>query len=79
MRTTVEMKPEHRARLLSIAARRGEKGFSGVLREAIETYLQAERRKERDLKAALAVEGSFSSTEAAKMRGAVRSIRENWR
>jgi hypothetical protein len=50
-----------------------------VLREAIETYLQAERRKERDLKAALAVEGSFSPAEGERMRGAVRSIRENWR
>ena len=31
MRTTIEMKPEHRARVLELAASRGEKGFSTVL------------------------------------------------
>jgi hypothetical protein len=34
MRTTVELKPEHRSRLIAIAAKRGEKGFSSVLNEA---------------------------------------------
>jgi hypothetical protein len=38
MRTTIEMKPEHRAALLALA-RLGDKGFSSVLQEAIETYL----------------------------------------
>ena len=28
MRTTIELKPEHRAKLLELAARRGEKGFT---------------------------------------------------
>ena len=28
MRTTIEMKPEHRAKLLELAAHRGAKGFS---------------------------------------------------
>jgi hypothetical protein len=28
VRTTIELQPEHRARLLELAARKGEKGFS---------------------------------------------------
>ena len=48
MRTTVEIKDEHRARLLELAAKRREKGISGVLAEAIEGYLaEADREQER--------------------------------
>ena len=39
MRTTIELRPEHRSRLIAIAAKRGEKGFSSVLNEAVESYL----------------------------------------
>jgi hypothetical protein len=35
MRTTIEMKPEHRARVIELAARRGDKGFSTVIAEAL--------------------------------------------
>ena len=35
MRTTIEMKPEHRAKLFELAARRGAKGFSGLVAEAV--------------------------------------------
>ena len=42
MRTTVEIKPEHRSALLALAARRGYKGFSAVLEKAIEIYLANE-------------------------------------
>jgi hypothetical protein len=36
MRTTIEMKPEHRAKLLELAAHRGAKGFSQLVSEALE-------------------------------------------
>ena len=44
------MKPEHRSALLALAARRGEKGFSNLLAEAIDEFLQgeAERRQRRE-------------------------------
>ena len=50
MRTTVDIKPEHRSALLAIAARRGQKGFSTVLEEAIESYLAGESEQERHKK-----------------------------
>ena len=53
MRTTIEMKPEHRAKLLELAARRGAKGFSDLVAEALEAHLQAEGRREAQRKRAV--------------------------
>src|SRR3972149_4767993 len=39
MRTTVEITDEQRARLLELAARRGEKGFSKLVQEALERFI----------------------------------------
>ena len=79
MRTTVELKPEHRSALLSIASRRGEKGFSSVLSEAIESYLRREGEREKRRAVLLSLGGSISSEEADALRNAVRDLREHWR
>jgi predicted CopG family antitoxin len=79
MRTTIELKDEHRAKLLELAARRGEKGFSDVLAEAIESYLEVLARDEENRKAALRLRGSLSEAEADELRQATRSLREFWR
>lgn len=39
MRTTIELPDEQRAKLLELAARRGEKGFSKLVQEAVAEYL----------------------------------------
>jgi hypothetical protein len=79
MRTTVEMKTEHRSALLALAARRGEKGFSTVLAEAIEAYLGGERERARRRDVFLSLKGSLSEEEGEELRAATRAIRENWR
>lgn len=79
MRTTVEMKAEHRSALLALAARRGEKGVSSVLAEAIEHYLDNERSRAHRRKELLSLAGSISPTEAKELHNLTRSIRENWR
>ena len=79
MRTTVEMKPEHRSALLALASRRGEKGFSSVLAEAIEEYLDEEKTRVRRRKELLSLAGSLSTKEARSLRGATIFLRENWR
>ena len=43
VRTTIELRDDHRARLLEMAARRGEKGFSSLVAEAVELYLKAQQ------------------------------------
>jgi predicted kinase len=79
MRTTIEMKPEHRARILELAANRGEKGFSSVVAEALERYLEAERGRTNAIRSALALKGSMKETEAAGLETRTRQIRANWR
>jgi hypothetical protein len=79
MRTTVEMKAEHRSALLALAARRGEKGFSSVLAEAIEVYLDGERTRVQRRKELLSLAGSLSVEDATNLRNASGALRENWR
>lgn len=78
MRTTIELKPEHRAKLLEIAARRGEKGFSSVIAEAVDAYLaRAEPEERRTLAARLS--GSLSRKEGDDLRQSTKALRARWR
>ncbi len=81
MRTTIEISDEQRARLLELAARRGQKGFSFLVREAIERYLATEGEADRLLraKAALAALGTLSDEEAERLEETRRRLRESWR
>ena len=79
MRTTIEMKPEHRARILELAANRGEKGFSTVIAEALELYLAEQKDRAGAIKKALALKGSMNAAEAESLLAETRKIRANWR
>jgi hypothetical protein len=79
MRTTVEIKPEHRSALLALAARRGHKGFSIVLEEAIENYLRGDTERQKRKQELLSLAGCLSDDEAAELRKTARSLRESWR
>jgi hypothetical protein len=79
VRTTIELKPEHRAKLLEIAARRGEKGFSSVIAEAVEAYLEDAAGSGRLRRRALALRGAISRTEADRLRRDTAALREHWR
>jgi hypothetical protein len=77
MRTTIEMKAEHRVRILQFAANRGEKGFSTVVAEALELYLADRESRTNAIRRALALKGSMSETEAADLAARTRKIRAN--
>ena len=79
MCTTIELKSEHRSRLLAIAAKRGEKGFSSVLSEAVESYLGSEAERERRRHRALQLRGVLRREEAARLRQQAASLRASWR
>ena len=79
MRTTIEIKPEHRARLLELAARRGEKGFSSLVAEAIDIYLEDKANGDRLRKRALSLRGKLRHEEAERLRERVAKIRDFWR
>jgi hypothetical protein len=79
MRTTVEMKPEHRSALLALAAQRGQKGFSSVLGEAIDLYLAGEQDRCRQREKFLSFEGFLSDEEGEELARNVARIRSHWR
>jgi polyhydroxyalkanoate synthesis regulator phasin len=79
MRTTIELKPEHRSRLLAIAAQRGEKGFSNVLNEAVESYLGAQAERERKIQRVLQLQGVLTRKDAAALYKKVAALRASWR
>ena len=79
MRTTVEIDDTQRAELLKLAAQRGEKGFSSVIRDALDLYLRQHRARREAVAQALELEGSFSEDEADALETSVRQLREKWR
>lgn len=79
MRTTIEITDEQRARLLELAARRGVKGFSALVQEAVDLYLEAQAGRAEAVRSALAAIGSLDEKAAAALRDSVKRSRESWR
>lgn len=79
MRTTVEITDAQRAELLKLAAQRGEKGFSAVIREALDLYLRQHRARREKVEKALALQGSLDEGEAKALERSVSQLRGTWR
>lgn len=79
MRTTIEISDEHRAQLLELAARRGEKGFSAIVGEALEQFFRAHEERRETVDRALAALGSLGAEEAERLEEGVRELRRTWR
>ncbi len=79
MRTTIEITDEQRAALLAIAASKGLKGFSSLVREALDEYLLGRQNDVERTAAAQAVRGAIDDDEADELADACAQIRSNWR
>lgn len=79
MRTTIELSDEQRAQLLEAAARRGEKGFSSIVQEALTLYFEAQGQREGAVRKALATFGTIAEPEADRLEKDVRRLRRSWR
>jgi len=79
MRTTIELNDESRARLLEIAARRGEKGFSALVNEAVDQFLETAAADAQRRRAALGLRGQLGHEDARHLRAATQALRESWR
>ncbi|MCH9648401.1 MAG: hypothetical protein K0U98_09185 [Deltaproteobacteria bacterium] len=77
MRTTIEINDEHRARLLELAARRGEKEFSNPVAEALTVVLSAQTEQEEKRTAALSVQGSLKGEEISELRASALAVRDH--
>jgi hypothetical protein len=73
MRTTVEINDEQHHALDVLARRRGLRGFSPLVQEAIDQYLQSQSGE--DLQAVLSLRGSLPDDRAESWR---RRIEEAW-
>ncbi len=83
MRTTIEISDDTLRKLRELAARRGEKGYSRIIEEALAAYFggslggPADRRTREER--LLALEGSISDEEAEEMKERIRESRRQWR
>lgn len=79
VRTTIELTDEQRARLLRLAALRGEKGFSRLVQEAVDAYLDAQQGRADAIRHALTLRGSLDEDEGAELEARRVDLRESWR
>jgi hypothetical protein len=79
MRTTIEIRDDQRAALLALAARRGEKGFSAIVGEAIAAYLRNVTADEKRREEAARVRGLLGAEEAADLEARTLRLRSEWR
>lgn len=77
MRTTVEIADEQHRALSALAQRRGLRGFSQLVQEALESYLRDLADDEIDV--LLALEGTLSEREEVELRARVGAARATWR
>ena len=79
MRTTIEIPDKLRAKLLKVAAERGEKGFSHIMEEALDIYFAVNDGLRDKQRRAVALKGLVRSEDAAKLRESTKKTRESWR
>lgn len=79
MRTTIELSNDHRSSLHSLAARRGLRGYSKLIQEAVDLYIQQLTAKERNVTLLLKMRGTWNRDEANTFSKKLREIRRNWK
>jgi len=79
MRTTIELSDQHRAKLLELAAERGEKGFSRIVQEAVDRYLLEQGSRRDRVEQALRLRGSLGKASADALEESVALSRSKWR
>lgn len=77
MRTTVEITDEQHLALSALAQRRGYRGLSTLVQEALDAYLQAVSAEEIDH--LLGLEGILGDDEERKVRDRIDEARDLWR
>jgi len=77
MRTTVEITDAQHRALSAVAQQRGLRGFSALVQEAVDAYLQDLRADEVDL--LLGLEGMLDDQEEKEVRSRIAATRQAWR
>lgn len=77
MRTTVEITEDQHRALSVVAQRRGLRGFSQLVQEALDAYLRDLGTDEVDL--LLSLEGSLDEREEQELRARIDAAKATWR
>lgn len=77
MRTTIEITEAHRRALSDLAKRRGVRGYSLLIQEALDSYLADLNAEELDV--LLGLEGILDDAEEQEMRARIEDARTTWR
>lgn len=77
MRTTVEITERQHRALSALAQKRGVRGFSTLVQEALDAYLASIDPDE--IEALLSLEGAFTDTDAEVATRAIGELRGTWR
>jgi len=76
MRTTVELRDDQHAALAALASRRGLRGYSALVQEALDVYLR-EHAAER-LTETLRLRGILAEDEAIEVERRIAEARATW-
>ncbi len=79
MRTTIELTEKQVRELKRLAAQRRMKGFSTLVKEAVDQYLDSGQFQKQKIAAALSLMGSFKGKDGDAFEAAVSEAREVWR
>jgi len=79
VRTTIEITDEQRSKLLEAAAKRGEKGFSTIIQEALDCYFEAGADRRERVERGIRVLGTLAEPAADRLEKDVRQLRRSWR
>jgi hypothetical protein len=65
--------------LHSLAARRGLRGYSKLIQEAVDLYIREKTAKEGSAKALLQMRGTWNKEDARKFQKKLSEIRNSWK
>lgn len=78
MRTTVELSDLHRQVLSQLSHVRGYRGYSRIIEEAIDFFVERNPFNKNERLRLLKLKGSWSDTEAGEVRSTLSEVRKNW-
>jgi hypothetical protein len=78
VRTTIEISDKSRSILLSLAAQRGLRGYSRILEEALDYYVEHRLKNAPEKADILKMKGSWRGEETKKTKARLNEVRGNW-
>ncbi len=78
MRTTIELSDDLIAALHALAVKKGQRGYSRIMEEAVKHYLLDHEKEEGAWSVVGRMRGSWGAEEAAETRKKLEEMRKNW-